>query len=174
MTIPKPFEAQVQARQRTFPVNVLALAKDLEIDVFESDRMTRNQSGILGLGEDGKPFIIVNRKHPATRQMFTIAHEIGHFMAHQDALKKQQIPMAGITRVLKRENGRDMTPEERTLEVEANELAAEILMPEGEFKKTWLENENKEDVLDVVAEKFGVSTGAANVRAARILGEYAV
>lgn len=65
--------------------------------------------------EDGFAFIWIDDSVSRTRQRFTIAHELGHLFLHPDSVKfRDRITMLGID------------PKER----EANQFAAELLMPE--------------------------------------------
>jgi len=79
---------------------------------------------MLLIREDAKA-IGVNQHHAYTRQRFTIAHELGHYLSgHEDFSvrgKQEKIRVDGQF------NWAD--PEQRQ-EQEANEFAAELLMPE--------------------------------------------
>ena len=71
--------------------------------------------------EDGGPAIIVNNNDDISveRKIFTIAHELGHLILHKSSF-----------------NG-EFSEENRIEESEANEFAAELLMPEEAFKQQW-------------------------------------
>ncbi|MFT4967063.1 MAG: Zn-dependent peptidase ImmA (M78 family), partial [Candidatus Deianiraeaceae bacterium] len=40
------------------------------------------KNGIAGYFDDSQKTIFINEKYSATRNLFTIAHEIGHFILH--------------------------------------------------------------------------------------------
>ena len=69
--------------------------------------------------ETARTLIGVNSTHPATRQRFTLAHEIAHLKLHEG----QAVFIDHLVRV----NWRDGTSARE--EVEANAFAAELLMP---------------------------------------------
>ena len=79
------------------------------------------------------------------RDVFTIAHELGHYYLHSDKRTKESF-------------NRDGTNQRET---EANWFAAELLMPAEKFKKTAEELQNDPQK---IAAKFGVSGAAARVR----------
>lgn len=81
------------------------------------------------------------------RDNFTIAHELGHFFLHTERKGDE------ILRFTRRGSNRR--------EWEANWFAAELLMPEREFKKAAAELGCDEVEL---ASRFDVSVAAANVR----------
>lgn len=74
--------------------------------------------------KDGKKIIGVNSLHSATRQRFTIAHELAHFVLHLERLETKVHVDKGVLR-------RDTLASEGTddVEIEANNFAAEFLMP---------------------------------------------
>ena len=57
------------------------LAKDHGVEVLEADLY--DISGALK-HEYGKWRIYINRQDSSTRQIFTLAHELGHFFLHRD------------------------------------------------------------------------------------------
>ena len=79
----------------------------------------------LSIGnEDGGPGIVVNSEKgiPVERQLFTIAHELGHLLLHQASYK----------------DSNDM--EDESQEKEANLFAGTFLVPEDGLKKEWEES----------------------------------
>jgi Zn-dependent peptidase ImmA (M78 family) len=86
---------------------------------FDSDDI----SGLLYRSADAAPVIGVNSTNAKVRQRFTIAHELGHLQLHK-----------GHSLILERQmhvNFRDATSATTSNqeEVEANQFAAELLMP---------------------------------------------
>ena len=80
-------------------------------------------SGMIHRLGDGSAVIGVNALHSRTRQRFTIAHEVGHYLLHKDeALHVDEFfPFA--------KRDKSSSAAEDTREVEANQFAAELLMP---------------------------------------------
>jgi Zn-dependent peptidase ImmA (M78 family) len=103
-------------------VDVVQLAKSLGLEVYPEE-LADKESGYLKFdSSDNGCYIVVNKSHPTTRQRFTIAHEVGHYLKHRDELVK--------CGQLDRKKGGDTK-----LEDQADELAAEILMPEDLVRK---------------------------------------
>lgn len=95
--------------------------------------------------------VVINNSHSNGRKRFTAAHELGHIMLHPNENKiDYRICFS------------DSTPKE----IEANRFAAEILMPYGIFQDIF---EKCAGNFVAIAEFFGVSTGAATIRA-EVLG----
>lgn len=149
------------------PVNVIGLANALGIIVYKIKMDNEKVSGYISKDDEGY-YICVNKGHPATRQQFTIAHEIGHFILHKDILDSGNLPPTmykigdGITPALARADYN--IPSYRAMETEANKFAADLLMPKEEFIKKANECE---DLIEL-ALAFKVSVGAASIRASNL------
>lgn len=146
------------------PVPVVAIAKDLGLEIYETKDFDDSQSGSI-VRENSSYVIYINPSHTPERKRFTIAHEIGHFLLHKDKLGSELVDSvknieAGVP-MLNRTETNGVAYHEET---EANNFAADLLMPEKEFVKVW----NEAKTVQEVAEKFQVSKSAASVRA-RIL-----
>jgi len=112
----------IRVHQAAYPVDVVALAEALGLKVF-ADELPAGVSGQIvkkpDYGSVSGYSIIVNSKEAPVRQRFTVAHEIAHFVLHKDMIGD------GIQEsALYRANGFS-----NRQEVEANKLAADILMP---------------------------------------------
>lgn len=146
--------AIIEKHQSELPVAVGAIAKDFGLIVLKST-MPGSISGEIR-ETNGITTIKVNRHDVKERQRFTIAHEISHFLLHNDRLA------GGIEDdVLYRSRLSD------ELEREANRLAADIIMP-SELIKTALQehiNLKPDDRQKKVAEKAEVSLAAIKIRA---------
>jgi Zn-dependent peptidase ImmA (M78 family) len=110
-------------------------------------------SGMVYRRLEGKSVIGVNLRHPPNRRRFTIAHEIGHLMLHADEIHIDEgFPFAFRDEI--------SSLAKDPAEIEANQFAAELLMPEA-----WLVNEIRDHLLDIesegviksLANKYGVS-----------------
>lgn len=103
--------------------------------------------------EGGGAIIGVNSLHSANRQRFTIAHELGHLVLHGDELHIDEgFPFAFRDEI----SSLAVDP----AEIEANQFAAELLVPEAwlaaEIRGQHLDIES-DDVIEALAKKFGVS-----------------
>jgi Zn-dependent peptidase ImmA (M78 family) len=111
----------------SFPVRVDKIAQVYALLVYE--QMDDDISGILlplQKSHNGKDWaIVVNKTHARVRQRFTVAHELGHLILHG-----YTTPHADRGYKLR---FRSSTAAQGSVweEVEANQFAAELLMPEG-------------------------------------------
>ncbi len=148
--------------RQSAPVDVEGLARALGIDVHYA-YLDDQISGQIERGEDGAYRISVNANDAPTRQRFTIAHELGHYVYHRPLIGN------GVDddRAYRSTNvgmyyNMQIGPAEET---EANRFAAALLMPKekiSEFKQHGLDT-------DALAKQFGVSLQAMKIR----LGEAA-
>lgn len=72
------------------PVDVLKIAKNLDIDVYQAD-MKPGVSGAIRLNDNKKYEILINKNDTKERKRFTIAHELGHFFLDKDILENSNI-----------------------------------------------------------------------------------
>lgn len=87
--------------------------------------------------ENNRKAIIVNSKHSKNRQRFSIAHELGHYLSGHEDFDDEK-------RVFIDPHKKYLNPQFRQ-EEEADEFAAELLMPESLLKT------------DVVESKLGIT-----------------
>jgi len=105
------------------PVPIARVASHLKLRViyepFEGD-----VAGMLFREkEDGIPVIVVNSLNAKVRQRFTVAHEIGHHVLHENAL---YVDKSFAVRFRDSRSSLAINPEE----IQANRFAACLLMPE--------------------------------------------
>src|SRR5664279_2674779 len=87
-----PTPGQIIAKyQTTAPVDVVAIASHLGLNVWETKSLPESISGKIfkdpmNGGSSGFS-ILVNASHSLPRKRFTIAHEIGHFILHRNRLE---------------------------------------------------------------------------------------
>lgn len=125
------------------PVPIERIADELNVQLQRSP-LPDEMSGLLYREKDSKDVIIgVNSLHPPVRQRFTIAHEIGHFLLHS----KQELYVDRDLTVRFRDE-RSGTAED-IHEIEANQFAAELLMP-----KRFLEADLKKRPVSLISEEF--------------------
>ncbi|MBX8783157.1 ImmA/IrrE family metallo-endopeptidase [Ochrobactrum sp. GRS2] len=137
----------------TQPLDVDGLFKALNIPVIYSDTLNADVSGHLMKTENGWQCTI-NANHHPTRQRFTLAHELGHYILHRN----QKTDFVDHT-YFRKGDALD------TMEFEANAFAAEVLMPSDAFAY-YIENISS-DVNDI-ANHFGVSPLAVSVRSKQL------
>jgi Zn-dependent peptidase ImmA (M78 family) len=144
------------------PVPVRRIARDLNIDVrFSPTR--EDVSGALVV-KGGAAFIAVNDTHHENRQRFTIAHEIGHFCLHNP---KEGVHFDEDFRVYGRNSKSSLASNPQ--EIEANQFAAELLMPEQFLMVDFSAMKGAlEDIVVRLAKKYKVSPQAMEYRLANL------
>lgn len=111
----------------TPPVDPEIIAEGEGVDVLYArfkPEVSNNLSGYLDIKDRQ---IVVNKEISPTRKIFTIAHELGHFMLHQ------QYAASKTYLTLPRHD--DYTGEKPAVEKEADVFAANLLMPEDMVRK---------------------------------------
>lgn len=117
----------------TAPVDVTGLAEALGLAVWEDEDLPEGISGKIfldpGNGGASGYSISVRASDPFVRRRFTVAHEIAHFILHRNrigaSLTDDALYRSGLS---------------NWEEVEANRLAADILMPRKlivQYAHTW-------------------------------------
>jgi hypothetical protein len=137
---------------REAPVDLLGMATDLGLSVDLEADMPRDLSGRISRGGTGPTgyLIEVNRLDPPDRKRFTLAHEIAHFLLHRDLIDE------GIE-----DNGLYRSRLADRTEIEANRLAANIIMPAQLVRNVYNAGVKHLDNLSVT---FQVSEEAMRVR----------
>src|SRR5260370_2801798 len=90
MKLPKNIKTKIlELREKHVgvPVPVIAIARELKIKIYETYDFDNTQSGSIKK-EDGKYVIYLNTSDSAERKRFTIAHELGHFLMHNEYLNQ--------------------------------------------------------------------------------------
>lgn len=133
------------------PIDPVALAKRMRIQIKPSRFKKDWISG--GIHKEGnETTIYVKSTDSLSRQRFTVAHEIGHYIMHMDEIGKDGL-------LEKIDMFRD--PNDNSLkELEANEFAASLLMPEGKVRQYW----GIYGSTEVLADMFCVSLSAMSYR----------
>ncbi|WP_277656182.1 ImmA/IrrE family metallo-endopeptidase [Seleniivibrio woodruffii] len=129
-------------------IRVKKLAEQLGLRVIEKE-MDSEVSGSLSKDNTGIWEISVNSKHHKNRKKYTIAHELGHYIKHKDCSDH----FSDTTFFRNQSSG--------SMEYAANEFAANLLMPEEEFKQVLREYG---DDIETIADIFGVSVLAVKFR----------
>lgn len=142
--------AIIVKHQTAWPVMVGEIAKELGISV----RRISLGSAIAGqLMPDRKSpsgyTALINSDDAITRQKFTLAHEIAHFVLHRDLITDGVIDDT----MYRSELG-------NKLETQANQLAADIIMPIRLVKKALFQTNDPKNL----ARMFQVSEQAMKIR----------
>lgn len=156
------------------PVSLDEVAKYLSLELVPSKFQSDDVCGVLAV--QGKHGVIgYNSTHPKTRQRFSIAHEIGHYVMHvlQGRRKPGQELYVDKTSSVGVVYFRDdkSTRGEFEQEIEANGFAAALLMPKHmvmEAVGTHVIDLNDESFLSELADTFGVSKMAMTFRIGRL------
>jgi len=127
----KPYAKKIDARATqllrefgllSIPVDVEAVAERLGANVVYEE-LEDDISGFL-LREKGVMTIAVNDQHHPNRQRFTLAHECGHLFLHSDKGDRLWLDKTYFFRDASSSHG------DQFAEIEANQFAAGLLMPE--------------------------------------------
>ena len=140
----------IRSHQKEWPIKVVPLARDLGLPVKYVNGWDNDLSGMIRLEEDSTYCIYVNNKHPSHRRRFTIAHEIAHYVLHRDKIGDGIVDDALLRSRLSNQ-----------VEVEANRLAANILMPWDLIDKAMGQGIR---TMDELADAFDVSKSAMSIR----------
>lgn len=151
--------ATINRYMESAPVDVIGMAGALGVachSAFLEDEI----SGMLERVSKGVYKCTYNASHPVTRQRFTVAHEIGHYMLHRkligegvDDNRAYRSTDAG------KYHNTEIGPREET---EANRFAASVLMPTNLVRS---KISNNPDVTNSqLALEFNVSEQAMQIR----------
>ena len=132
------------------PLDVIKLAEKININVEYVDLADDLSGELFKDPETDHWFINVNRKHHVNRQRYTIAHEIAHFCLHRHLKYRFEDEIFF--------RGGESDDKE---EMEANNFASFILIPEQELKSKIRSGIRK---IEELAEIFEVSTLALRIR----------
>lgn len=127
-----------------FPIDPILIAKAMGLEVFTAS-LPRDVSGKIFYKEKK---IFIEQTDCITRQVFSVAHELGHYILHNDGTSHTSL--------------RDTTSSQGidTKEIEANFFAANLLMPQDEV----LRLVGLKFTLDSMASYFNVSPLAMQYR----------
>lgn len=128
--------------------------EDLDIKYVEG--LPSDVSGAIRK-EKEKYVIYINATKSASRQNFTIGHEIGHYCLHKDTLQNKGSIIDRDSIMYRIDNPMIYD----SIEVEANKFSANLLMPEREVRFYF--NLLKGDV-EKMKELFNVSILAMSIR----------
>lgn len=145
------------------PIPVVAIARNLGFSVYKMKFKDRNIAGIMAdAAIPVSPFrekrvMVINREDYPTRQNFTVAHEIAHFVLHCSSSNNfYERYMHDVDKDQKSD-----------VEKMADSFAANLLMPERmvrEYISTFPSTATLAELVFGITDKFFVSAKAANRR----------
>lgn len=152
-SLPLGVQQLISAHQETVPVNLVGLAAALNLNV-KSATLSPGISGEIRPDGLGGYIIRVNRHDSPGRQRFTVAHEIAHFLLHEEYIG------AGIT-----DDALYRSAQSDRIEAEANRLASDIVMPTSRVRDAVGERSTASGALEEeLAVKFAVSPAAMKIK----------
>ncbi len=144
----------IQTHQATAPVEVMPIATDLGLHVYNVTSWPDDLSGMIvkdATNPGGSGYAIyVNGNHPPVRRRFTIAHEIAHFILHTNDIGD------GIV-----DDGLYRSKLSNAKEAQANAMAADILMPWHLIRQAM---QNGNNTVEALAAVLNVSRSAMSIR----------
>lgn len=136
------------------PVNPVDIARNINVGV-RFVKFSGESEGVSGLYDPSQDAILVNQDDAGVRQTFTIAHELGHKVLHEEWAKSEAYKV--LWRDLRRQT-------KDRWEQEANAFAANLLMPR-QMVDTY-----RKVPLSVLAKIFAVSEEVAGYRLKNLYG----
>lgn len=118
-----------------FPVNPEEIAGRLGINVHVQE-MDPDTAGFIIREQGGPVEIYLNAYDAPVRRRFTLAHELGHYMQHQND------PEIGFVDVRNELAATGSDPSE----IWANQFAAELLMPAAVLNRWWAEGRSPDQI----------------------------
>lgn len=156
-----------QNNVRSFPVAVEKIARSLGAEI-RFQPMDDELSGMIFIKE-GVPIIGVNALHHPNRQRFTIAHECGHLRLHKNEITSA-VHVDKQFKMLWRDSVSSTATD--TMEIQANQFAAELLMPKELLENILDDIEfdiDNDAPLEKLAKKIKVSKQALEYRIRNLL-----
>lgn len=153
--VPFPFDRIVSQRQ--------------DIELLFLDNISDTISGAIYY-QHNKFTILINKQKAPVRQYFTTAHEFGHYFLHEDWLRSHGSNgfvdyaemLDGDSMLLRPDE--PITTVDLQKEREANNFAAELVMPEDKVREFW----DLTHDIEKCANAFQVSKSALVVRLERL------
>lgn len=151
-------EMSIVARHMaTAPVNLEAIFTDLGID-FQKEWMEEASGSISRTGD--KFTVCVNASESENRQRFTAAHELAHYLLHRDLMGDGKRMHRHVDNLYGAGDRSGNVIFKRAHEIEANRIAAQIVMPRKLLKEKFADTRDA----GALATQFGVSKAAMEIR----------
>lgn len=148
----------VARHSQTPPVNLKAIFADLGIEYFEEPIFTGESGWIERNGDTYS--ITVDGMDPEPRKRFTAAHELAHYLLHRDLIASAGRMNRHTDRLYDQAEASDASPIKPYHEVQANRMAAQILMPATLIRSEY----SKGSSTAKLAKDFEVSKAAMAIR----------
>lgn len=151
-------EMQIIARHMSSaPVDLKAIFSDLGI-AFEEIWMDEASGSITRNGDSFA--VTVNALESENRRRFTAAHELAHYLLHRDLMGDGERMHRHVDKLYNGDKPSGDVIFKREHEVQANRIAAQILMPKALIEKKFAETADA----GALSTKFGVSKAAMEIR----------
>lgn len=157
----------IQSNKITTPaVPVKDIIRKEGLDVIPYD-LGDGVSGTLVV-ENNKAFIGFNPSEAKTRQRFTMAHELGHYVLHAKSQLSKSKVFVDMSFIVKYRGSKNYSSTEWKQEQDANAFAAALLMPARFIKIELSKKENQIlgeiELIEKLAAVFEVSVPAMTFR----------
>ena len=127
---------------KTPPIPILEVAESYGLSVLETD--LTDHPGLSGVIDVEKQIIYLNKSDNPVHKRFTIAHELGHWILHREALYQKDSSLAIYYR-------RPIGGETDDKEKEANCFAANLLVPLEHLKPYYNKHYSCRDLSELFA-----------------------
>nr|MDZ8063829.1 ImmA/IrrE family metallo-endopeptidase [Nostoc sp. EkiNYC01] len=147
----------------SIPVDIEFIATSEGLSIRKQE-LEDDVSGLLVIKDD-QVVIGINSKHHINRQRFTIAHEFGHYLLHSQLAKIFFDESTVFFRDKEASEGI------KYQEIEANQFAAELLMPELILREKIVQqplDAFDEAAIKQLANEFEVSVQALTIRLTKL------
>jgi Zn-dependent peptidase ImmA (M78 family) len=152
-------EMEIVARyQAKAPVDLVGLAEELGIDLVERPIRSGESGWIERTGDQYR--VVVNANEGDARKRFTTAHELAHYLLHRDLMDHGSRMNRHTDRLFDGDQHDDDSPFTRAHEVQANRMAARLIMPASLVRKKVRQGLS----LAQLANDFEVSKAAMEIR----------
>lgn len=152
-------ELRIVARHaRTAPVDLAGMFADLGID-YDEQPIRTGESGWIERNDD-RYRVVVNQSEPEPRRRFTAAHELAHYLLHRDLMDDGTRMNRHTDRLCDDAVDDGVSLFDDHHEVQANRLAAQIVMPTLLVRERFGEGLSPAQL----AREFRVSKAAMEIR----------
>lgn len=147
----------IERHWNSTPVPIETIIREIGLG-FDREALDDEISGFIERIPNDTYRIVVNSRHAETRQRFTAAHELGHYIFHRELLGAG----VGDNRAYRTEGTERPNPNIRPIhERQANSFAANILMPRHSLAGVG------DEATSVLASRYRVSQAAMSIRLGR-------
>ena len=151
-------------------IDVNYIAEMAGIDVTSEYMQDQSISGFLQKKTaDGRPIIVLNNTNSDVRQRFTIAHELGHYFLHSSQSTHVDDMYTAELVMYRNQESSQAT---HLREIEANQFAAELLMPErmvlDNLQQLRSDSKGMSEIVGELAAQYQVSETAMTIRLEKI------